>query len=175
MGRIVAARYDNPDPRLNYRSVDDRLFPRGVFRGQKRDGGGGEKKMRSLGRRTLCLSIWPLQKGLAAVGRGGNSRRPSQTRVDDSFLSGLSLPAGRDDDVVLYGSIQGRNDPPRASAAVVFSGCSAGVGAPSQGRVFARRRERERERERERRKEEEAVKYFEPRKASRAFRAFPNF
>ncbi|KYN05128.1 hypothetical protein ALC62_03928 [Cyphomyrmex costatus] len=53
----------------------------------------GVEKKRSLARRTLCLSTWPLQKGLAAVGRGGNSRRPSQTRVDDSFLSGLE-PVG---------------------------------------------------------------------------------
>lgn len=96
----------------------------------------------------------------AAVIAEGQVKRESMTPF---FL--VSLSAGRDDDGVLYGSIQGRNDPPRAST-VFFSSGSAGVGARSQGRVFARDDER---RAAEEEKEEAAVKYFEPRKASCTF------
>jgi hypothetical protein len=108
------------------------------------------------GRSDPCLSdtlfiYVALQKGLAAARRSGwaviaegQVKRESMTPF---FL--VPLSAGRDDhddndddeDGVLYGSIQGRNDLPRAIHRPFFSREAAlgiGVGARSQGRVFAR-------------------------------------
>lgn len=92
---------------------------------------------------TLFIYV-ALQKGLTAVGRAviaeGQVKRESMTPF---FLVPLSAGHGDDEDGVLYGSIQGRNDLPRAIHRLLFSCREAApgirVGARAQGRVFARR------------------------------------
>lgn len=115
---------------------------------------------------TLFIYVARCREAAVGCSRGGNSRRPSQTRVDDSFLlSGLSFSAVAA--TTCYTDQFRVVTIPRARARAhrppVFFPTE--VGARSQGRLFARTRGGERTGE----EREAAVKYFGPRKAGRAY------